>query len=51
MLSKSNNVNKERNKRSKGDGAVSKKDNKKNLQKPSQHQVIQMNYFLQIVNI
>ena len=38
-LSKSFTVNKERNKRRKGAGAVSSKYNKKNLQNPSQHQV------------
>ena len=50
-LSKSNTVNKESNKRRKGAGAVSKKDNKKNLQRPSQHKVKQANFLLQMVNI
>ena len=47
---KSITVNKERNKRRKGSGAVSKKYIKKNMQKPSQHQVIQMKFLLQMVN-
>ena len=41
---------KERNKRRKGSGAMSKKDNKKNMQKSSQHQVRQMKFLLQMVN-
>ena len=43
-------VNKERNKIRKGSGAVSKKDNKKSLQNPSQNQVRQMWFLLQMVN-
>ena len=43
-------ANKESNKSRKGYGAVSKKDNKKNMQKPSQHQVIQAKFLLQMVN-
>ena len=50
-LSRSNNVNKESNKRRKGAGAVSKKYNKKNLQNPIQNQVRQMNFLPQMVNI
>ena len=50
-LSKFNTVNKERNKRRKGAGAVNKKDNKKKLQNPSHNQVIQMEFLLQMVII
>ena len=50
-LSKSNTVSKERNKISKGDGAVSKKYNKKNMQNPIQYQVKQINFLLQMENI
>ena len=50
-LSNSNTFNKESNKRSKGTGAVSKKDNNKNLQNPIQNQVKQMNFLIQVVNI
>ena len=50
-LSKSNTVNKERNKIRKGAGAVSKKNNKKNLQNPSQNQVRQMNFLRWLIYI
>ena len=43
-------VNKERNQTRKGSGAVIKKDNNKNLQNPSQHQVRKMKFLLQMVN-
>ena len=50
-LSKSNTVNKERNKIRKAAGSVNKKDNNKKLQKPSHNQVIQVEFLLQMVII
>ena len=50
-LSKSNIVNKESNKIMKGAGSVSKKIIRKNMQNPSQNQVRQMNFLLQMENI
>ena len=43
-------VNNDSYKRRKGSGAVSKKNNKKNLQNPSQHQVRQMEFLLYTFN-
>ena len=43
-------VNKERNKRRKSSGAMSKKDNNKNIQNSRQHQVIHMKFLLQMVS-
>ena len=51
MLSKFNIVNKEKNRRRKGAGTVSKKENKEKLQNSSQNEVRQMNVLLHMVNI
>ena len=51
MLSNSNTVNKERNKIRKNVGDISKKDNKNNMQNPSQHEVRHKNFLLKMVNI